>query len=104
MRHAWPGAWVNSLFRNESDHLSSELIREAIAATRSRWEPPELGIVTFVTPARSDASAIPVAAYLRAGFKNVGETKAGWSRCNSYPPICPSRRARRPASITLETP
>src|SRR6185312_14832853 len=28
VRHAWPGAWVNSLFRNEGAGLSSELIRE----------------------------------------------------------------------------
>ena len=37
VRHAWPGAWVNSLFRNEGAGLSSELIREAIAATRANW-------------------------------------------------------------------
>lgn len=40
--HDWPGAWVNSLFRNEQPdkHLSSELIREAIAATRWHFGPP----------------------------------------------------------------
>jgi hypothetical protein len=32
-RHAWAGAWMNSMFRNESANLSSELIREAVAAT-----------------------------------------------------------------------
>lgn len=33
-RHAWAGAWVCSAFRNESAHLSSALIRDAVAATR----------------------------------------------------------------------
>ncbi len=49
VRHAWPGAWVNSCFRNEGAGLSSTLIREAVAATRAIWgEPPDLGMVTFV--------------------------------------------------------
>ena len=34
VRHAWAGAWMCSFFRNESPHLSSELVREAVAATR----------------------------------------------------------------------
>jgi hypothetical protein len=38
VRHAWPGAWINSLFRNESNRLSSELIREAVAITRGRYQ------------------------------------------------------------------
>jgi len=50
VKHAWAGAWVNSCFRNESRQvLSSELIREAVAATRAYWgEPPPLGMITFV--------------------------------------------------------
>ena len=51
VRHAWPGAWVNSLFRREhSTEKASELILQAVAATRSIWEPPELGMITFVSP------------------------------------------------------
>ena len=47
--HAWPGAWMNSLFRNEGAGLSSELIREAVAATRYFWpDVPDLGMITFV--------------------------------------------------------
>lgn len=34
VRHAWAGAWICSAFRNEGVGLSSELIREAVAATR----------------------------------------------------------------------
>ena len=59
VRHAWPGAWVNSLFRNESDRLSSELICEAVAATRSVWIPPEQGIVTFVDAAKTHRKRDP---------------------------------------------
>jgi hypothetical protein len=37
VRHAWPGAWVCSLFRNEraDPHLSSDLITAAVAHTRA---------------------------------------------------------------------
>lgn len=42
VRHAWAGAWINSIFRNEGAGLSSELIREAIAATRFFWSPPPI--------------------------------------------------------------
>lgn len=40
VRHRWPGAWVCSAFRNEGEHLSSELIREAVAATVATFAPP----------------------------------------------------------------
>lgn len=68
VRHAWPGAWINSLFRNEGAGVASELILEAIAATRWYWpDVPALGLVTFV-----DASKIqsenPGYCYKRAGF------------------------------------
>jgi hypothetical protein len=33
VKHAWAGAFVNSLFRNEGGHLSSDLIRWAV------WQP-----------------------------------------------------------------
>src|SRR5437879_4360116 len=51
VKHAWPGAWVNSMFRNEGGSLSSDLIYDAIAATRALWPTvPPLGIVTFIDP------------------------------------------------------
>ena len=43
VKHAWAGAWVCSLFRNESGHKASELIRDAraaplrITASRLNW-------------------------------------------------------------------
>ena len=74
-QHEWVGAWMNSLFRNEGAGLSSELIIEAIAATRAHFgTPPSLGLVTFV-----DASKIrstnPGCCYRKAGFARVGTTK-----------------------------
>ncbi len=34
VKHRWAGAWVNSAFRTEGPGPASELIRQAIAATR----------------------------------------------------------------------
>lgn len=91
-KHAWPGAWVNSMFRKESgeDH-ASEYIREAVAATRAvaltdpTWEGgrvPDLGMVTFIDPAKVKPRMIRSRptwghSYMEAGFKHVGYTKAG---------------------------
>jgi hypothetical protein len=78
VRHAWAGAWINSLFRNESERLSSEAIREAVALTLGHWtEPPELGLVSFVDPRKIRHKRDPGRCYLRAGFHRVGETKSG---------------------------
>lgn len=78
VKHAWPGAWVNSLFRNESPHLSSELITEAVAASRSLLgEPPDLGIVSFVDASKVRKKRDPGRCYRRAGWEHVGFTKGG---------------------------
>jgi len=75
-QHAWSGAWVNTLFRNEGAGLSSELIREAVAATRARWpDVPSQGMVTFVDPTKIRRKRDPGRCYLRAGFRYVGITK-----------------------------
>ena len=79
VRHAWPGAWVNSCFRREGgEALASEMIRQAVAATLWRWpDPPALGMVTFVDRAKTRSKRDPGYCYLMAGFKVVGETKGG---------------------------
>ena len=78
VRHAWPGAWVNSLFRNEGAGLSSELILEAIAATRAIWpDVPALGMVSFVDATKTRRKRDPGRCYRRAGFRHVGFTKGG---------------------------
>ncbi|MDE2102765.1 MAG: hypothetical protein KGL39_36305 [Patescibacteria group bacterium] len=75
-RHEWAGAWVNSMFRRESGPLASELIREAVAATRWHWpEVPELGMVTFIDESKVRHKRDPGRCYLRAGFKVCGRTR-----------------------------
>lgn len=77
VRHAWPGAWVCSCFRNEGAALSSDLIREAVAITRWRWTDNPLGMVTFVDPGKVRHKRDPGRCYLRAGFHYAGWTKGG---------------------------
>lgn len=78
VHHDWPLAWVNTLFRNEGAGLSSELIREAVAATLAEWHvPPPQGMVTFVDPSRVRHKRDPGRCYLRAGFRVVGKTRGG---------------------------
>jgi hypothetical protein len=78
VRHAWAGAWVNSIFRNEGAGLSSDLIRQAIAHTRATWpDVPELGIVSFVDARKVKGKRDPGYCFLKAGFRNVGATKGG---------------------------
>ena len=76
--HAWAGAWLCSLFRNESASLSSELILQAVAATRSIWkQTPDLGMVTFVDTAKVRRKRDWGRCFRRAGFEHVGYTKGG---------------------------
>lgn len=73
--HQWAGAWVCSLFRNEGAGLSSDLIREAIAATQAvMGSPPPLGMVTFVDPGKVRRKRDPGRCFRRAGFEPVGST------------------------------
>ena len=89
VRHAWPGAWVCSAFRNESEHLSSDLIRLAVAHTRAEWEPPELGMVTFVDESKTRPKRDPGYCYLMAGFERVGRTKGGLVALQLLPDAMP---------------
>lgn len=93
-KHDWAGAWLCTLFRNESPALSSVLIVQAIAATRYHWgPPPTLGMVTFVDPARVQ-SPNPGHCFKRAGFQRVGHTKSGLVvlqlRPEGMPPAAPA--------------
>lgn len=77
-KHAWAGAWECSAFRNEGAGLSSELILEAVAATRWRYgDPPALGMVTFVDEGKIKRKRDPGRCFLKAGFKRVGKTGSG---------------------------
>ena len=78
VKHLWPGAWVCSCFRNESPALSSELIRQAVAATRFRWpDVPPLGMVTFIDPGKVRKKRDWGRCFLRAGLVLCGRTKGG---------------------------
>jgi hypothetical protein len=90
VKHAWAGAWVCSIFRNEGPWRAHRLVRQALAATRAvLGDPPPLGMVTFVNMKKVRPSAarlrkdfigpIPVygQCFRQAGFKEVGKTKGG---------------------------
>jgi hypothetical protein len=81
VRHAWPGAWVNSLFRNEGPILSSELIREAVAATCAFYgAPPKQGMVTFVDPREDATEARPRALLPEGRLFGRWRNGEGWPR------------------------
>jgi hypothetical protein len=78
VKHAWAGAWVCSAFRNEGAGLSSDLIKQAVAATRARYgEPPEQGMITFVDKGKVRGKRDFGYCFIKAGFKPCGETKGG---------------------------
>jgi hypothetical protein len=76
LRRTWATeSWMDTLFRNESPVLSSELILEAIAATRWYWGmPPRDGIVTIIDQ-RKVKSVNPGYCYKMAGFQHSGYTQ-----------------------------
>lgn len=94
VNHRWAGAWVNSLFRNEGAGLSSDLIKRAVAVTRATWQPPALGMVTFVDREQVKPKRDPGYCYLMAGFERDGETEGGlvaWRlRPEKMPPPMPA--------------
>jgi len=78
VRHEWPGAWMCSAFRNEGAGLSSDLILQAVSATRARWpDIPELGMITFVDAGKTRKKRDPGRCFRKAGFKPCGMTKGG---------------------------
>lgn len=77
VKHQWAGAWMNSIFRNEGAGLSSQLILEAVVATKLFWDPPALGLVTFVDSRKTRQKGHPGFCYRKAGFEHVGFTKGG---------------------------
>jgi hypothetical protein len=83
VRHAWAGAWVCSAFRNEGAGRASDMIRDAVAATRARYEViPALGMITFldraqVRPVKVRGVVTWGRTWTLAGFRHVGETAGG---------------------------
>ncbi len=93
--HRWAGAWVNTLFRREGGALASELIGEAVAATRAYFgDPPALGMVTFVAADRIRHKRDPGRCYRKAGFVVDGATqKAGHIALRLAPESMPAPEA-----------
>jgi hypothetical protein len=98
VRHAWPGAMVNSLFRRESGPVASELIIAATAATRAHWpDLPPLGIVSFVDASKTRHKRDPGRCYRRAGWTHVGFTAGGLYAFQLQPEDFPDPLPARPA-------
>jgi len=97
VRHAWAGAWVCSAFRREDGApLASELIRQAVAATRWKYgHAPALGMVTFVDADKTRPKRDPGRCYRRAGFRCVGETKGGLVALQLLPEDMPAAAPAR---------
>lgn len=96
VQHAWPGAWVCSCFRNESQIRSSDLIREAIGITRGEFgSPPPLGIITFIDASKIRHKRDPGRCFLKAGWKKIGLTQGGLIVLQQLP-------ADMPEPITLD--
>ena len=94
VRHRWPGAWVNSLFRREDGPVASVLIREAVAATRWYYgNPPALGMVTFIDRDKVRRKRDYGRCYLRAGFRADGETVGGLLAFRLWPEDMPEPEA-----------
>lgn len=106
VKHAWAGAWVNSLFRNENGHRASDLILDAIAATRYYWQPPDLGIVTFIDPAHVKpiwrrGNLTWGYCYRKAGFAEVGATAGGLMAFQLLPDAMPEAATPNGAQMTM---
>ena len=124
VKHAWPGAWICSAFRSEGAGCASQLIREAVAATRAHYgePPPTLGMVTFINRScRKCRKRHPVCGcaepdwivrptmvrgvpvwgwtWFKAGFVDVGETKGGLLAMQLLPDAMPSAYKAKPRSL-----
>lgn len=108
VKHEWAGAWVCQAFRNERCGRASDLIVEAVAATRHKWpEVPDLGMVTFIDPKK--VKPIKVRGkdtwgytYLKAGFKPCGKTKGGLLAFQLMPNCMPAPQQPMPYPFSEE--
>jgi hypothetical protein len=99
VKHAWAGAWVCSIFRNEdAGPLASKMIRDALAVMQTEYELPPLGCITFVDPRKVPGilvrgERVKGFCFMRAGFEAVGETKGGLIAWQLLPAAMPAPRA-----------
>lgn len=98
VKHAWAGAWICSAFRNEGAGKASEMITDALAATRAHYgDPPPLGMVTFVDrkkvkPTMVRGKQVYGWSFRKAGFEECGETKGGLLALQLLPASMPAAR------------
>lgn len=99
VKHAWAGAWIVSIFRNEdAGPLASDMIRTALAHMRTEYPVPDLGCVTFVDPRKVPGilvrgERVKGFCFMKAGFRAVGETKKGLIAWQLTPADLPAARA-----------
>ena len=83
VKHAWAGAWIVSIYRNEeAGPLASDMLREAMAIMQHEYPMSPLGCVSFVDPRKvrgvvERGERVKGFCFKRAGFRAVGETKGG---------------------------
>ena len=65
-----------TIFRNEGDYLSSELIKSAVMETECIWGKPLDGWITYVADNKV-LSSNPGYCFLRAGWEKRGRNKKG---------------------------
>ena len=105
VKHDWAGAWVCSAFRSEGAGRASELIRQAVAATRAYFgDPPPLGMITFVDrskvkPTKVRGTDVFGWTYRKAGFVEVGETKGGLLALQLFPADMPAPLRAQPRNL-----
>lgn len=107
-QHAWDGAWLCTLFRNEGAGVASELIRDAVACTRWRFgDPPEIGMVSFID--RRFVRPIMVRGvptwgrtFYKAGFVYAGETQKGLMVVQLHPADMP--KPQQPGGMRIDLP
>ena len=105
VKHAWAGAWVCSAFRSEGAGVASDLIRQALAATLAHYgDPPALGMITFidrdeVKPTIVRSRPVWGWTWIKAGFREVGETKGGLLAFQLLPKDMPEPIPAAPRSM-----
>lgn len=84
--------------------MSSDLIRDAVAATVWRWpDVPEQGFITFVDRAKTRSKKHPGYCYRMAGWGEIGRTRGGLIALGLPAEKMPKPRAPLGATLSLLT-
>lgn len=104
VKHAWAGAWICSAFRNESPHLSSLMIREAVAITRWYFgaAPEPHGMISFIDTTKVRKKRDFGRCYLRAGWSRVEDSKGGLITMQLLPVLMPDPMVPIGGTVAME--